>query len=563
MRIKALRRVVGAAALAAAALAPTSAQAGIWTPIASGTTEQINAIDYQSPTRLWYATTNGTIGYRKPDGTFGKGAGPGVGVIFNDIAFQPGGTVGIAVGSANNVWRSTNGGANWTKLTIAAPLNNDDCYGDPDAGTSPFDIAFSVHWAGANTVYITGNKNNILKSANAGASFAEVNKKANDNDGTACRMTSSYYSWTDSAWVSDTTGYFVSRYFGSMRFTDSGLTSDAVQRGDSVNEFDGRPRMAIDPANPSRIWVVDKDSYDYSQDGGSTFPYGAMRFPNQTEYPQSLQDIAFSGGTVLMTGSAGQIFNSIDGRDFYAQKVDGMLTNDWKAVSLASATQAAVGGTGGALVVTDAATTIPPPPVTSPTPTPIVRTPTTTTPPPPATSTPTPIQGQTSVAERSRGTVLIQRSGRLVSLSDVLSALALGTLVDATRGTIVINLAGGSSATLSDGQFKVTQSAGTNTITMQTPAGKATVCSSKAPPKGVVRTLKGTLKGAFSIVAGAGTVSAANGSFVIQDTCKGTRIKNVKGIVSVKKKGAKKAKVIRPGKTYVLKAKLFKARTRR
>ena len=188
MRIKALRRVIGAAVLATAVLVPSSAHAGIWTPIASGTTEQINAVDYQSPTRFWYATTNGTIGYRKPDGTFGKGAGPGVGVIFNDIAFQPGGTVGIAVGNANNVWRSTNGGANWTRVMIAAPLNNDDCYGDPDAGSSPFDIAFSVHWASANTVYITGNKSNILKSANAGTNFAEVNKKANDNDGTACRI---------------------------------------------------------------------------------------------------------------------------------------------------------------------------------------------------------------------------------------------------------------------------------------------------------------------------------------------------------------------------------------
>src|SRR6478609_2943572 len=123
------RAVIWAAVLAGAVLAPSSAHAGIWTPIASGTTEQINAVDYQSPTRFWYATTNGTIGHRKPDGTFGTGAGPAVGVIFNDIAF-------------------------------------------------------SVHWASATTVYITGNKSNILKSANAGTSFAEVNKKANDNDGT-------------------------------------------------------------------------------------------------------------------------------------------------------------------------------------------------------------------------------------------------------------------------------------------------------------------------------------------------------------------------------------------
>src|SRR6478609_4104185 len=82
------RAVIWAAVLAGAVLAPSSAHAGIWTPIASGTTEQINAVDYQSPTRFWYATTNGTIGHRKPDGTFGTGAGPAVGVIFKRHRLQ-------------------------------------------------------------------------------------------------------------------------------------------------------------------------------------------------------------------------------------------------------------------------------------------------------------------------------------------------------------------------------------------------------------------------------------------------------------------------------------------
>ena len=91
---------------------------------------------------------------------------------------------------------------------------------------------------------------------------------------------------------------------------------------------------------------------------------------------------------------------------------------------------------------------------------------------------------------------------------------------------------------------------------MSPEAGTAT----PPPPKGVVRALKGSVKGRFSIVAGAGTVSASNGQWLIQDTCKGTKIKNLKGTVSVKKQGSKKVRVIKPGKSYVIKAKLFQAR---
>ncbi len=40
------------------------AAAGIWTAIPSGTTDTISAVEYQGAASLWYATTNGKIGYR-------------------------------------------------------------------------------------------------------------------------------------------------------------------------------------------------------------------------------------------------------------------------------------------------------------------------------------------------------------------------------------------------------------------------------------------------------------------------------------------------------------------
>ena len=124
-----------------------SAHAGIWTAIPSGTSDTISAIEYQGDGRLWYATTNGKLAHREPTGEFAFGAGPGAGIVFNDLAFQPDGDVGIAVGNSDNVWRTTDGGDTWSKAALPATKHNDDCSGDPDAGTSSFDNAYSVTFA--------------------------------------------------------------------------------------------------------------------------------------------------------------------------------------------------------------------------------------------------------------------------------------------------------------------------------------------------------------------------------------------------------------------------------
>src|ERR1035437_9864631 len=72
-----------------ALLVPAAAQAGsIWTPVASGTTDTISSVVYQSPTRFWYATTNGKIEYFNGS-SFVAGAGVTPGENFTDLAFQP------------------------------------------------------------------------------------------------------------------------------------------------------------------------------------------------------------------------------------------------------------------------------------------------------------------------------------------------------------------------------------------------------------------------------------------------------------------------------------------
>jgi hypothetical protein len=63
---------------------------------------------------------------------------------------------------------------------------------------------------------------------------------------------------------------------------------------------------------------------------------------------------------VLLAGSSGQIATSVDGENFFYQDADSPLaTADWKAVDLADGANGAVGGSGGALVVTTQANTVP------------------------------------------------------------------------------------------------------------------------------------------------------------------------------------------------------------
>src|SRR4051794_7075414 len=94
-----------------AVLAP-AAHAASWTAINSGTTNEITAIEYQSDTRFWFTTANGEIFPRQGDGTFARKYGPS-NVRLNDIEFQDGGAIGLAVGNSGQVLRSADNGATW------------------------------------------------------------------------------------------------------------------------------------------------------------------------------------------------------------------------------------------------------------------------------------------------------------------------------------------------------------------------------------------------------------------------------------------------------------------
>src|SRR4051794_30184181 len=218
-------------------LAAPAANAGIWTAVDSGTTENIRAVEYQSESRLWFVTENGKVFKRQPSGSFAQATmtGGSAGVLFRDIAASPDGNTVIAVGDASgvstpNVWRSTDGGATFARQGGGSmpSVYRASCGNNDPAHVGAYENAYSVQFASAGTVYITGQHNNVLKSTNAGSDWFEVNK---DPFTANCKMDASVGggddSFADSQWVDGNTGFFLGRDFGEVDKTTDGLSSNA------------------------------------------------------------------------------------------------------------------------------------------------------------------------------------------------------------------------------------------------------------------------------------------------------------------------------------------------
>src|SRR5215212_4826838 len=142
MKTRTVLAILGALC-GAAVFGASSAQAGIWTPIASGTTETITAVEYEGPGgRFIYATAAGHIFYRGADGSFQQASGPAGGIFFTDIEMR--GLFGYAVGLGNQVWWTKNNGKNWTRITGLVSDFDSGCHNAP----TPFngDLLF-VRWA--------------------------------------------------------------------------------------------------------------------------------------------------------------------------------------------------------------------------------------------------------------------------------------------------------------------------------------------------------------------------------------------------------------------------------
>jgi len=364
-----LRRLTLLAALCALlASAATAQAASIWTPVSSGTSSTITSVVYQSPTRFWYATSSGTIAFWNGS-SFTAGTGILPGENFTDLAFQPGGSIGYGVTSNGHIWRSTNAGVSWTQL--ASPTTRGDC---TSATTGAETELNAVLWANSTTVYLLGNTSTILRSTNADAvgapTFTEINKLATGTCAVQNEPFTENFSDATFLPANPANAFFVAQDFGRLYQSSnalSGSVSGAKTNSDTVNNFNGNPRVAQDANSPNRLWVVDHSSggggcgtlcLQVSTDGGNTA--SAATFPNDSSPIGGLYDVSSQGGVEVTAGSGGEIFTSVDGTNFYNQPADGALaTENWRAEGAFDAAHAAVGGENGALAVTAAANTIP------------------------------------------------------------------------------------------------------------------------------------------------------------------------------------------------------------
>ena len=353
------------AAILAILLFATAAPAGaatIWTPVASGTTQDISAIDYQSDAAAWFATSNGQLFYANGGGFTLGGSFPGN--SFDDIAFQPGGTVGYATTVGGHAYRSIDGGHSWS--AVGLPVVRIGC---SSATTTSVPRLNAVVWADANTAYLVGGSGStepvVLKTTNAttASTFTSIN-----SSGASCLLGNDGEYVTDGFAVPGNASAldFITEDFGAVYQSSDGFLSPLTKTGEMINNFSNTPRLAFDPNNPNRIWAVDHSGstcgtlcFQYSEAGGASD--NAMTIVGSPDNLKlNLYGVGFAGGTLVAAGDGGEIYTSVDGKNAYLQPATGaQATTGWRAVGVADATHALVGGTGGALAKSTSANAIP------------------------------------------------------------------------------------------------------------------------------------------------------------------------------------------------------------
>jgi hypothetical protein len=355
-----IRRLAAVGAAVASLIVVAPASAGIWTPMTSGTTENITAVDYQAAGQITYTTAGGKI--------FKNGAQQlsAPGVSFNDVAFNPSNTVGLAAGSNGNLYRFN--GATWTVVSLANSTYSDPspCGGSggpvPHTGT-PTGNLNAVAWASDTTAYVVASDQGVvLKTTNGGASFTDVSRQADST----CFVDTNGDLLTDVKTIpgSDVV-WFLADGFGTRFISANGLTSSAARQGStSANCFDHRPQLALDPVSANRSFVTDRCNgtlqIGYSEDNGVNYEISHDYVAGDGSSLTGLNDVAIAGGSALAVGNGGAVLISLDGRAMYFQRAAGAdSTNDWFAVDKLDATTAVIGGRNGKLETTTQATTIP------------------------------------------------------------------------------------------------------------------------------------------------------------------------------------------------------------
>jgi hypothetical protein len=185
-----------------------------------------------------------------------------------------------------------------------------------------------------------------------------------------------------------------------------------------------------------------------------------------------------------------------------------------------------------------------------------------------------PVAGVRVATSQVEGEVLVRLtpSSAPVPLAGVAS-LPVGAVVDARKGRLVLRTAGrrgrSQSARIAAGIFQIKQDrarrgrVAATDLVLRTPPGSARACAAAgAPRKGVVRRLTVAAKGVFRTVGAAAPAKGSSGAtWSIADRCDGTLTRSIRGRVSVRHGG--RTITVRPGRSYLARARLFGAKLRR
>lgn len=182
---------------------------------------------------------------------------------------------------------------------------------------------------------------------------------------------------------------------------------------------------------------------------------------------------------------------------------------------------------------------------------------------------PPPIAGKAVNAKTVSGTVKVKLTGTktFVDLSKVAVQLPVGTIVDATRGTIALtaaqSLQRGRTATANffKGLFQIRQKAVVRPVTdLKLLGGDFKVCgnaggasSAWAAAKKKVRELWGKGNGLFRTTGKYASATIRGTAWSVQDYCDGTLTRVTQGSVLVRDFAAKKNVIVKAGRSYFAK----------
>jgi photosystem II stability/assembly factor-like uncharacterized protein len=337
-----------------------AAAASLWTPLNSGTSDQITGIATPQAGEIVYVTSAGHIEYFNGS-TFQPATVPTTVFGLSAVAFSADGVHGVAVGQDGDIYASADSGHDWTADSKPMEFESGSCSGWTDPEPLSDDLNSVRFVPSSNHVFVTGANNDVLESVDNGAHFSEVNKS-----GSGC-VANSQNTFTDTAWLNSTTGFLVSEQFGGFFRTTDGFTGSSggtvELTGDDVvlDTYSNPVKLAVDASHQSDIWEAGGNGSSagigYSTDGGDAWSIANYSTPELN----ILEDIANVGTTVVAVGQSGDIWTSPDGKNFYQQDAGAPYSStNWDAVSMVPGTdEAVVGGDGGSLVITTKANQLP------------------------------------------------------------------------------------------------------------------------------------------------------------------------------------------------------------